>query len=99
MNLPPTSIIIASRNRQDMLYSTVQSILDGAEVPAEIVIVDQSHEPYSPLADMGPQRGCEICYHWNQSAGTSKARNLALRFARYEYLVIIDDDLFVAKAW
>lgn len=82
-----------------MLYSTVQSILDGDEVPAEIVIVDQSHEPYTPLAGMSPQRGCEICYHWNQSVGVSKARNLGLRLARYEVLVITDDDLFVAKDW
>ncbi len=82
-----------------MLYSTVQSILDGDEVPAEIVIIDQSHEPYAPLAEMKPQRGCEICYHWDQSVGASKARNLGIRLAMYEYLVITDDDLFVAKDW
>jgi GT2 family glycosyltransferase len=44
-------------------------------------------------------RGCEICYYWSQSIGTSKARNLALQIARHEYLVIIDDDMFVAKDW
>jgi glycosyltransferase involved in cell wall biosynthesis len=99
MNLPPSSVIIASRNRSEMLSSTVKSILDGNEVPTEIIIVDQSDQPHTELAEMGSCRGCEVCYHWSQSVGTSKARNFALQMARYEHLVIIDDDLFVARDW
>lgn len=99
MSLPSSSVIIASRNRPDLLYSTVTSILDGNQVPTEIIVIDQSDQLHLPLSNMEACRGCKISYHWSQSIGTSKARNLALQMAQYEYLVIIDDDVFVASDW
>src|SRR5574338_384324 len=99
MSLPPTSVIIASRNRPDMLHDTVTSILGQDELPHEIIIMDQSREPHVLLTEMKSIRGCEICYCWNQSIGTSKARNLAIQRARYEHIVIVDDDMLVASDW
>src|SRR5215212_530774 len=99
MSLPPTSVIIASRDRPSLLYDTVTSILGQNEVPHEIIIIDQSQEPHVVLKEMKSFRGCEIRYCWSQSVGTSKARNLALQIARYEHIVIIDDDVLVASDW
>jgi GT2 family glycosyltransferase len=73
--------------------------LDGDQVPNEIIIIDQSQERHSLLSEMRPYRGCEIRYCWSQSTGTSIGRNIAIRMARYENLVIIDDDVFVSPDW
>jgi len=43
--LPPASLVLCTRNRPPLLADTLRSILDGEEVPAEIVVVDQSDEP------------------------------------------------------
>ena len=82
-----------------MLYETVTSILGQNEVPNEIIIIDQSQDPHSLLAKAKSFRGCDICYFWSQSIGTSKARNLALQIARYEHLAIVDDDVLVTGDW
>src|SRR5689334_20384253 len=37
--LPESSLIIASRNRPELLHDTVQSILRGDETPTEIIII------------------------------------------------------------
>ena len=50
MSLPSTSLIIASRDRPELLADTVASVLKGDEVPAEIVIVDQSRVPHPTLS-------------------------------------------------
>ena len=38
-SLPPTSLIICSRNRPALLRKTVESVLQGDEVPTELIIV------------------------------------------------------------
>jgi GT2 family glycosyltransferase len=99
MTLPPTSLIICSRNRPELLHDTVHSILGGNEVPNEIIIIDQSQTPHPLLAEMKPIRGCEIRYCWSQTVGVSVARNIAMQMARYDFLAITDDDVFVAPDW
>jgi len=98
-SLPPTSLIIASRNRPQLLRDAIESILNGNELPKELVIIDQSDIPNPLFAAIKTDHACEIRYQWSQSVGLSLARNLAIRLARYEYLVITDDDVFVAPNW
>jgi len=99
MNLLPTSLIIASRNRPKLLNDAIDSILNGNELPKEIVIVDQSDTLHPSLAEIKNARGCEICYQWSRSVGISLARNIAFRMARYDYLVLTDDDVTVTPNW
>lgn len=98
-SLPPTSLIIASRNRPQLLNDAVESILNGNELPWEIVIIDQSDIPNPFLAAMKTAHECEIRYQWNKSVGLSLARNHAIELARYEYLAVTDDDVLVAPDW
>ena len=97
--LPPSSVVIASRNRQQMLYETVASILDGVEVPDEIVVVDQSDERHPQLERMVSDRPCTIRYMFSDSVGVSRGRNLGIAAARNDILVFTDDDMVMTKDW
>jgi GT2 family glycosyltransferase len=97
--LPPTSLLISSRDRPELLRETVVSVLAGQELPAEIVIVDQSAAQNDALAAMPAVRGCAIRYIWSRSAGLSRSRNLAVAAARHAILAFADDDMFAAPGW
>ncbi len=81
-DLPPTTLIICSRNRPQLLLETVESVLRGREVPSELLIIDQSNAAHATLATLRSDRACEICYRWSQTVGLSRARNIALTMAR-----------------
>jgi GT2 family glycosyltransferase len=89
----PASIILASCNRPQMLTDTVDSILAGESVPAELIVVDQSDRP---LRRTWPG---EVRYLWSESRGLSRANNLGARLARHEILVFTHDDVLVAPDW
>ncbi|MEA2211848.1 MAG: hypothetical protein QOF83_1796, partial [Solirubrobacteraceae bacterium] len=91
----PTTIVIASRGRPEMLLDTVGSILAGDRVPAEIVVVDQSPDPLAALADLEPERGCVLRYVHSATRGLSRARNIGLRLASQPVVVVLDDDMLV----
>jgi len=97
--VPPASVIVCSRNRPQLLVETIESILSGEEVPAEIVIVDQSDSANDALAARRHERGCEIQYMWTRSRGVSCARNAGASAARNDILVFTDDDVLVARTW
>jgi GT2 family glycosyltransferase len=97
--LPPTSLIIGSRNRPKFLLETVESVLRGDEVPSELIIIDQSDIPHPSLAILKHDRDCEIRYLWTPSVGVSRARNAGAAAARHAILVGIDDDMFVTSTW
>jgi GT2 family glycosyltransferase len=98
-SLQPTTLIICSRNRPTMLQQTIESVLQGDEVPTELVIIDQSSAINSNIANLKSQRNAEIRYIWSQTVGLSRARNIGIAAARYSVLAIIDDDMFVAANW
>jgi GT2 family glycosyltransferase len=97
--LPPTSLIICSRNRPKMLEEAVVSILEGTEVPGEIILIDQSDEPHPALCQWKTNRECEIRYIWTETVGLSIARNIGIKASKYNILAFTDDDVFVAPEW
>lgn len=97
-NRLPVSLIICSRNRATMLAATIDSVLQGQSVPAELLIVDQSSEPNLDLARRSEQNG-DIRYLWIRSVGLSRAINIGAAAARHDLLVLTHDDVFVAPDW
>jgi GT2 family glycosyltransferase len=82
-----------------LLQDTVESVLKGEEVPAEIVIVDQSERAH-PLFGSYPQaRHAAIHYLWSSTRGLSAARNEGLAAAGHDIVVFLDDDMFVERDW
>lgn len=93
------SVLVCSRGRPDMLAETVASVLNGDSLPAEIVVIDQSLDPHPDLATMENVRGCAIRYVHSATRGLSRARNIGLRTAANDTVVLLDDDMFVARDW
>ncbi len=99
MTLPPTSLIICSRNRPDMLLETVNSILAGEDVPTEIVIVDQSDTADERMQVYKTSRPCTIRYLWTRSVGLCRASNLGIASAAYDLIAFTHDDVMVTPTW
>jgi GT2 family glycosyltransferase len=97
--LPPGSLIVCSRNRSTLLNETIESILNGREVPDEIIIIDQSDGPDTKLAVLSTERSCKIRYQWMKPLGLSYARNFGIKAARNPWLVFTDDDVMVTPDW
>lgn len=91
------TVLIASRGRPQMLLDTVNSVLAARRVPSEIVVVDQSSTAQPELAGLGAARGCELRYIHSATSGLSRARNVGLRQASQDVVVIIDDDMLVQE--
>jgi glycosyltransferase involved in cell wall biosynthesis len=87
------AVVISSRERPQMLVDTVGSILAADTVPAEIVIVDQSHAPQPELAGMGTVRGCKVVYVHPAAAGVSRGRNIGIALATQPVVIMLDDDM------
>ena len=97
--LPMSSLIICSRNRPRLLFETVESILDGDDVPSELIVIDQSSAFHPELSQLKTHRPCEIRYIHSKTVGVGAGRNLGIHFSRFEILIFIDDDMFVAPDW
>jgi GT2 family glycosyltransferase len=99
VSLPLASLIVCSRNRPGLLAETVESILHGNEVPAELIIVDQSDSSHPFLASLTASSGCKIRYVWIHSRGKSRASNVGIAASCYPILIFTDDDVLVAPTW
>jgi GT2 family glycosyltransferase len=88
------SLIIPSRDRPRLLLDTVRSVLAGAVLPAEIVVVDQSATPSREVSAFD-----RVVYVHSQSAGLSRARNIGIVVAQHNIMVFLDDDMLVDRGW
>jgi GT2 family glycosyltransferase len=82
-----------------MVSDTIASVLKGHEVPAEIVVIDQSTKPHPTLQTMKPHGDCNIRYVWSHSVGLSRGRNEGLAVAQYEWIAFLDDDMYIDLGW
>jgi len=98
VSAPSASVVICSRNRPVLLREAAESVLRGAVLPLEIVVVDQSDARDDVLAAMRDER-CEIRYLHDTERGVSRARNRGLGASRGEAVVFTDDDVLVDPSW
>ena len=97
--LPATSLLICSRNRAQLLWETIQSILSSDEIPTEMIVIDQSTTPNPNLINFQPAGKCEFRYVWSEKKGVSIGRNMAISIATHPILVFTDDDMLVTPTW
>jgi GT2 family glycosyltransferase len=93
------TVLVCSRDRPDFLLDAVRSVLEGARVPAELLVVDQSSLRNAAVEGIGTVHGCVVRYLHSASRGLSRARNIGLRGASNETVVMIDDDMLVETHW
>lgn len=96
--LPPTSLIIATRNRPMLLRDTIESILNGEDIPAELIVIDQS-DARDTAVELLARRGCAVRHERMAGRGVSRARNRGIALAMHDVLAFTDDDLLAAPAW
>lgn len=89
------SVVIATRNRPQLLRESIESILSGDHLPDEIVVADQSPDASTlPVHDRVNVRHLRL-----DSVGMSRACNAAVRAAAHPVLVFTHDDVVVERDW
>jgi GT2 family glycosyltransferase len=96
--LPPTSVVICTRDRPTLLRATLESILAAEHVPDECVIVDQSDRPRLDLAD-SVKGATDVRVLEAAPRGLGRARNEGAAAARHGVLVFVDDDMLADPKW
>lgn len=92
----PVSVVIATRNRPELLRGTVESILAGSHLPTEIVVADQSVPDPPPLPDNG---AVEVRHLRLTTTGLSRGRNAGIEAAAQAVLAFTDDDVLAEPDW
>ena len=90
-----TSLILSTRNRPTFALAAVRAVLDGDEVPTEIVVVDQSDEENPHFSTWVADPRCSLCYLWEPARGLSLGRNTGIAASTGEILAFVDDDILV----
>jgi glycosyltransferase involved in cell wall biosynthesis len=96
----PISIAICTRNRLKLLEKAVRSVLEQADDEVELLIVDNdSSDDTSKFAVKLSENDARIKYIAEPTPGISAARNAALRRAKNEWVIFLDDDAQAGPDW
>ena len=78
---------------------TVRSVLAGPTLPRELLVVDQSAAANPEVASLRRVEGCDVHYLHSATTGLDRARNIGLRAAANDVVVLLDDDMLVEDHW
>lgn len=87
------SVLIATRNRTELLRKCLDSLLTLDYQPIEVIVVDQS--PVASAASDDPR----VRIIHSETVGKAHALNIALAEARGRYFAFTDDDCTVLPGW
>ncbi len=94
----PVSVVVPTLGRAGPLASCLKSLAGCRPRAAEIVVVDQSHDPaVRELVESFPAAGARLlpC----PGRGVSRGRNLGIRHSMHDVILVTDDDCTVASNW
>ena len=88
------SIIIATRNRASILWTSIEQAIAATDgMPAEIIIVNDGDQPLEvPFAFQDKIK----CFD-NHTRGVSAARNYGVSKSAGSYLFFVDDDMWINR--
>jgi GT2 family glycosyltransferase len=93
---PGLSIIVPTWNNLEMLQLCVRSIREHAEVPCEVVL--HINDGSDGTLDWARRQGLAYT-HTAQNVGICLAMNLAAQHSTGEFLVYLNDDMYVLPGW
>ncbi|MBN9393028.1 MAG: glycosyltransferase [Chloroflexi bacterium] len=96
---PVVSVVVATRNRSELLSKTVASILANSLENFELLIVDQSTDELSRESLQQFSQDRRLRYIHSDRAGLSRSRNLGIGLAQAPLIAITDDDCVVPPEW
>lgn len=92
MIAPVVSVVIATRNRPDLVREAVASVVDqDVAEPVEVVVVADQCEPDEQLAQVSGRRTVRVVRN-DRRPGLAGARNCGIRHSRGEHVAFCDDD-------
>jgi GT2 family glycosyltransferase len=94
-----TTLVICTRDRPDLLDETLETIMAGDRLPAEILVIDQSRERHQQLAAEPLRSGCQIRYRQLPPLGLGAGRNAGIEHASGNVVAFTDDDVSVPSGW
>src|SRR5262245_3821456 len=98
LSMPPTSVLIATRDRPQALARCLKSVLANDYCDFDVVVIDQSSTDASEdvVRSFDDMR---LRYRRLQSSGLSAARNAAIEEATGRIVAFTDDDCTVPPGW
>ena len=96
------TVAICTRNRSRALERTLRSLAAAAVPPSlswEVLVVDNSSADETPRVIANASDALLVRAVDERQIGLSHARNAAIREARGDYIVWIDDDVLVDAQW
>ncbi|MBI3877361.1 MAG: glycosyltransferase family 2 protein [Verrucomicrobia bacterium] len=94
------TVAICTRNRAALLREAVDSVLSQLRPDTEVVIVDNASTDDTPaVAAAFAQSNGAVTVVCETELGLSVARNTALRVARGEFVIFLDDDATAEPGW
>jgi GT2 family glycosyltransferase len=93
----PISVVVPTIGRVGPLAQCLASIVACRPGAAEILVVDQSHDP--AVASLVAEHGAVARVVPSYGRGLSLGRNDGLRAARHDLVLVTDDDCAVAPDW
>ena len=94
-----TSVVIATRNRAEMLEEALQSIVDQTLCPTEVVLVDNASTDQTPEVADRFRSKLNLVYVIEPQLGVAHARNRGIATARGDIVAFIDDDCLPDPEW
>ena len=88
------TVVIPTCNRPGVLKDTVESYLSGKFLPRQIIIVDQTPEPFDP-ATISDCQGVKLDVGRSATPSLTLARNIGVRASSCDVILFSDDDVLV----
>ena len=93
----PTSVIIPARNAANTIARTIESLLQQTYAGWEAIIIDDgSTDGTAALVQPYAEKDDRIHLVQQANAGVSGARNEGIRLAKYDWLLFLDADDWIA---
>jgi glycosyltransferase involved in cell wall biosynthesis len=99
LTCPLISVIICTRDRGEMVVSTVRSVLLNRYPDFELIIIDQSYDDRTKRSLEHLSEDLRIRYIRSATEGAASARNIGVQNAQGEIIAFTDDDCEVMPDW
>jgi glucosyl-dolichyl phosphate glucuronosyltransferase len=93
------TVAICTRNRAGFLREAVESVLAQATADTQVLVVDNASTDDTETVARGFSRHPGVSVLREPELGLSAARNTALRQARGEFVIFLDDDAVAEPGW